>query len=64
MKLKATQSNTDFISRVKTALCFPLCFPLCFQKDVGIAKVTQSNGTKIKATTSNESKFKVKQKNE
>ena len=42
VKLKAKQSNTDFVSRVK-GLCFPICFPACFYHDKGIAKVKQSN---------------------
>ena len=62
VKLKAKQSNTDFISKVK-GLCFPICFPACFQRDRGIGKVKQDNESKFKVKQDNESKFKVKQSN-
>ena len=51
-KVKAKQSSTDFISRVK-GVCFPFCFPFCFQRNVGKSNIK----------TSNEQKLKVKQEN-
>ena len=42
--LKGYASSTDFISRVKTGLCFPICF----HKYKGIGKVKMSNDTKFK----------------
>ena len=52
-KVKAKQSNTDFISRIK-GLCFPICFPACFQRNCGVGKVKQDNETKLKAKQTNE----------
>lgn len=53
VKVKAKQSNTDFISKVK-GLCFPICFPACFQKDRGAAKIKQDNNDRFKVKQTNE----------